>query len=409
MNANKWLLLFLLIVATIAGCSPTVSGDGLSSAPRAWFDAPLPGTVFFPPNPCLIVAHGASPNGIAVFELFVNGEAISIPSPDTASSLVTLNRDCAMNEPGTYALQLRAQDNQGNWSAYAETYFVIPGAAAGTIGGAVFGDLNGNGLQETSEVGLGDVDVVLKGCGPDKNQTTNTNGVFLFANVPAGSCTLEVFKGGWGFSGSNPSLGYPIPVASDPNLPTNLGILMAPMSDNIPPEPTLTPVVSVADEISITGISTPVIFVGASSCGPMEVVITAHAKAAKGITTVVLFYRLPGTDFLNTSMNPIGNDNYRGTISMAAIFGDSVPFDQATLEYQVVVQQSDGDTSLRTPLLGDVGVQACGAPSQPQGGDSGSGGQTDACNAYTDQRTCIAKGCNWWQINDTTFVCRSKP
>lgn len=87
-------------------------------------------------------------------------------------------------------------------------------------------------------------------------------------------------------------------------------------------------------------------------------------------------------------------------IKASTLRGGSVPFDQATLQYQIVIQQNNGDTSIRTPILADIAVQACGASS---------GGQTDACNAFTDQRTCIAKNCNWWQINATTFVCVSKP
>lgn len=404
MNANRWLLCIVLFLSMVSGCTPAAQDAGLSSAPKAWFDAPLPGTVFYPPNPCSIVAHGASPNGIAVFELLINGQSASVPSPDTGASLVTLTRDCAVSEPGAYALQLRAQDNNGNWSGYAETYFVIPGAEGGTIGGMVIADLNGNGVQESNEVGAEGVEVVLKGCGSNQSQNTKPGGTFLFTNIPAGSCTLEVFKAGWGFSGSVPSVGYPIPVASDPNLPTNLGILISPMSDSIPPEPTSTVVPSVPDELSVTEVSTWVVYVGDSSCGPMETVVTARATASKGITAVILFYQFNDSEFQNVSMSPIGNNLYRGTISMPALFGDSIPFDRAIIGYQVVVQQSDGDTSLRTPVNPDIEALACGSS-----GGNPPGGQTDSCNAFTDQRTCIANNCNWWQINDTTFICQSKP
>ena len=407
MTAKKLFVSLLILVIALTGCSSVPGNDDSSSTGnvlRAWFDAPLPGTMFWPPNPCMIVAHGSSPNGIAVFELTINGTATSVPSPDTETSLVTLTLDCALTEPGRYLLQLRAQDNSGVWSGYAETSLIIAGQeGTGQIGGVVIADMNGNGVQEANEVGLEGADVVLKGCEPTANQTTKFDGTFQFSQVPAGSCTLEVFKGGWGFSGSNPNLGYPIPVASDPNLPTNLGILMAPMADAIPPEPTFTPVVGPADELAITEVSTWVVYVGASSCGPMETVITAHATASKGITAVILFYRFGSGDFQSISMNPIGNDLYRGTLSMASIFGSSIPFDQAIPEYQVIVQQSDGDTSLRTPVLADIEARACGSVD-----DSGS---TDACSAYTEQRTCVAKGCNWWEIPGTpsTFVCKSKP
>lgn len=302
----------LILLAGLWGCSPSSADSNSfgSDSPKVWFDAPEPGTVFFPPNPCAIVAHGASPNGIAVFELLINGAAVSVPSPDTSASLVTLNRDCALTDPGTYALQLRAQDNDGNWSGYAETYVIIQ---------------SGEEAAPPQPVG------------------------------PALTLT---------------------------------------------PGQTLTPVPSAPDELTVTDVSTWVVYVGDSSCGPMETVVTARATASKGIAAVTLFYQFNDSEFQSVGMTPIGNDLYRATIGMSALFGNSIPFDSAVIGYQVVVQQSDGDTSLRTPVNPDIEVKTC----TPSGG-----GPTDACNAFTDQRTCIANNCNWWQINATTFVCQSKP
>lgn len=128
---NQKLTSVILILAIfLSGCSLPSNNTGSAlepKTPRAWFDAPLPGSAFFPPSPvCPIVAHGASPNGIALFELSVNGAVVaSIPSPDTASQLVTLTRDCGLSELGEYRLQLRVQDNTGIWSGFAETSLVI--------------------------------------------------------------------------------------------------------------------------------------------------------------------------------------------------------------------------------------------------------------------------------------------
>jgi hypothetical protein len=116
-----WSLILLL-----SGCNlPSDSAPESMTPVRAWFDAPLPGTVFAPPNPCNIVAHGASPNGIVLFELSINGSSSSIPSPDTNSSLVTLSQDCGLNEPGDYLLEMRVQDHDGNWSNMAQTNLTI--------------------------------------------------------------------------------------------------------------------------------------------------------------------------------------------------------------------------------------------------------------------------------------------
>jgi hypothetical protein len=116
----------------------------ISSVPprSAWFDAPY-ATVFYPPNPfCQIVAHGASPAGIAEFELSVNGETSLVTAARSGGShvaslkrdqagaegtLATLTRDCGVTDPGVYRLRIRAHDNAGAWSNYAETHFIIAG------------------------------------------------------------------------------------------------------------------------------------------------------------------------------------------------------------------------------------------------------------------------------------------
>ena len=124
---SKWVTILVILAVGLAGCGPAGAAEFPPSpiGPQAWFDAPLPGSVFRPPNPCQIVAHGGSPSGIAVFELSINGEAASIPSPDKSNSLVTLTQDCNLSQPGDYQLLLRAQDNDGNWSGYAETNLTI--------------------------------------------------------------------------------------------------------------------------------------------------------------------------------------------------------------------------------------------------------------------------------------------
>jgi hypothetical protein len=105
----------------------------------------------------------------------------------------------------------------------------------GVVQGVVYADLNGNGSIEAGEGPLQGVDVNLTGCGPALTLTTAADGAFSFGGLPAGSCLVHVSKAGWGYSGSFPSLGYPIPVASDPSLPTAFSIYMASMMDNLPP------------------------------------------------------------------------------------------------------------------------------------------------------------------------------
>lgn len=315
------LVIFSAFLGVLAGCSlPSATQEEQSSYVRAWFDAPLPNSVYVPPNPCLIVGHGASPAGIALFELSINDVAMNIPSPDAQNSLVTLTQDCGVSEPGEYRLLLRAQDNNGNWSGYAETSLII--------------------LSQETETPL-------------------------------------------------PATETPVPDTPVPDTPT------------ITPTPTATPTPEPSDSVSVERVSDKLVYIGASSCGPVQTTFTVRANAAKGIKVVVLFYRFQtgnaSTEFQSISMNPAGSDLFTRTLNLPSLTGGSIPFEQATLQYQVVVQQNDGDTSLRTPVMADIAVQACGSV-------------TRSCSSYTDPRSCAANGCNWVAIPGGTvpiYECRN--
>jgi len=261
---------FLLVVCSLlTGCEiPGAQPESNLLQARAWFDEPRPSTVFVPPSPCRITAHGASPHGISQFELSINGVAATFPSPDEHTSLVTLTRDCGISNPGEYILELRAQDNEGVWSNLAETRLII----------------------------------------------------------------------------------------SDPSA--------SPESEDEAFTPT--PTAGSEAGVTIESLSTNLVYLGSANCSPKDVTITAHAVSPEGITAVVLFYRFNTgngvSEFESTAMDPIGGDLYRRTLNPTSLMGGAVPFDQAVLEFQVVIQQPDGDTSLRTAVLKDISVQACGGP-----------------------------------------------
>jgi hypothetical protein len=125
-NKIVWLGLWVL-ASLLTACNTQPGSAGESAAQvNAWFDAPLPGSIFYPPNPCQFIAHGASPNGITAFELSVNGVvAAEIPSPEDQATLVTLVQSCGVNAPGDYLLQIRARDSIGTWSSSAQTNMTI--------------------------------------------------------------------------------------------------------------------------------------------------------------------------------------------------------------------------------------------------------------------------------------------
>ena len=274
---NIPILIFLVLVLGISACGPAPTADvGVSAGNEvsAWFDAPLPGTIYWPPNPCLIVAHASSPEGIARFVLFINGAEIAqIPSPDTTNAIVTLSTECNLSEPGEYLLKIRAQDNAGNWSEPVETSLIIPEAER-------------------------EPEVILP------TRTT------------------------------------------------------APTARSTPTPETIRP-----GSVTIERISTNPVYIGRPGCGAMDVTITARITAPKNIVTVMIFYRFQAggseTEFLNATLAPIGGGLYQVTLTPSEALGGSVPFDEATLQYQVIAQLSDGDTSVRTALLGDIQVKAC--------------------------------------------------
>jgi hypothetical protein len=113
----------------------------------------------------------------------------------------------------------------------------------GIVQGVAYSDLNGNGTIEAGEGPLEGVIVSLSDCGPIVTLTTGADGAFHFANLPEGTCHVSVSKPGWTFSGSLPKLGYPLPVASNPDLPTAFSIFLAPLPGHEPTAvPTDTPV-----------------------------------------------------------------------------------------------------------------------------------------------------------------------
>ena len=285
----------VMICLLLGACGPAALSSDETGAVRAWFDAPRPGRVFYPPNPfCQIVAHGASPDGVASMETWINEvqQAPIIPAR-TNGTLFTYTRDCDVSDPGEYRLRMRVQANGGAWSNYAETHFIIAGVATPTS--------------------------------------------------------------------------TPVPGAPQP------------------PTPTFTPVPGRAGGASIEAISDDVIYSGDDNCGPTQVTIVARATSPEPIKVVVLFFRYePGSPrgFESLSMTPLGNDLYQAVLNPTAVLGGP---SEATLQYQVVVQQQDGDTEIRTPVLADIAVLPCGT--------GGGGGLS--CSSYTGQDGCEAAGCSW--------------
>jgi hypothetical protein len=131
--------------------------------------------------------------------------------------------------------------------------------------------------------------------------------------------------------------------------------------------PTSTPPAQAS--IEVVRISTDVVaYEGGPGCAPMEVSILVRATDPVGVTAVVLFYRLSNkesgetTDYFSGAMVPQGGDLYSITVNPAEDIINQVGFPgsgEAWLQYQAVLQNAQGDTSTRTPLLSDITVLGC--------------------------------------------------
>jgi hypothetical protein len=307
------------------------------SKPQAWFDMPLPDTVLQSAKDCKVIAHGASSVGISAFELSINGAVIAkVANADPKSTLAKLDAACAPLQPGKNLIEVRAQDPAGAWS--------------------------------------------------DSTGTT----VFLLGEM---TITATV-----------PPHLTDTPISTSTILPTLTETVTAsatPSRTILPSDtPTMTSTPAPSGGVTIERVSNNQIYLGRGDCGPLEVTITARATAPTGIRVVVFFYRFQtgntSAEFQSLSMQPVGGDMYEVALNPTSLLGGSVPFEQATLQYQVVIQQNDGDVSLRTPVLADIFVQACG-------------GVTASCSSYSDERTCAANGCNWVSIPGTVpqYECRN--
>lgn len=144
----------------------------------------------------------------------------------------------------------------------------------GIVQGAVYGDLNSNGAIDPGEVVLEGADVTISGCGTPQTRVTGADGLFNFIDLPAGTCHVSVAKTGWIFSGSYPALGYPIPVASDPTLPTSFSLFLAPIGRAIP---SYTPTLPAGTPGLPTATFTPALIISPNSATPM---ITPKSQAA---------------------------------------------------------------------------------------------------------------------------------
>jgi hypothetical protein len=109
----------------VSACNLSRSDSTLAAVhgPQAWIDAPLPNTVY-PLGVVQVVAHGSDPSGVASLELSTNGQVLAT-QPGGSGSLIAATFNWTPSQAGIYTLRVRAQNNSGDWSGFAETSVVI--------------------------------------------------------------------------------------------------------------------------------------------------------------------------------------------------------------------------------------------------------------------------------------------
>lgn len=365
---NKYSLL-LAFTVLLTACAPQISSGDVNGGggPVSWFDSPLPGTNFTPPNPVVqLVSHHSDPSGIAEIELSVNGEVVGVqPGPPTDESLITDTRDWTPPGPGEYTLRVRAKNKNGAWGNYAETYVIIPNLeellpnaeSTGIIEGVVFAGL--------SQSPLDGVQVTLEGCGPVQIQITAADGAFNFSGLPAGSCLISVLKPDWSFISYIPdaivassdtfSTQYPIPVVSDPNQVTLLSVIM----DLTNPFPEA--------GFSDKNLDTYLVYTG--DCSPNQVTFAIHAFHPDGIRTVTFFYHLTSSDgettpWSNGQAMSLAGGGYYALVQTGNHLDADSGLSRATVSYQFVIEPVGGTSAdfVRSAVFSDLTLAACGGP-----------------------------------------------
>ena len=125
---TKIIAIFMLTLLLGTACGPEETPQAENTAgSRAWIDAPLPGSSL-PLAAIDIVAHAASPDGIASFEINLNGQLLAVTGPDPGSidqTLMYTRHAWQPAAPGSYLIEVKAFDRKNQPGPPAQVMVVI--------------------------------------------------------------------------------------------------------------------------------------------------------------------------------------------------------------------------------------------------------------------------------------------
>ncbi len=119
----------LLVLIFLSACAPGVGSNG---APQVWIDTPLDGSSL-PLATVDVMSHATDPGGILQFELGVNGEVVNTAGAAASGSLIYVRQTWDPPAPGLYILEVRAMNNAGVWSNYAQVLVTIAGEPSAPV------------------------------------------------------------------------------------------------------------------------------------------------------------------------------------------------------------------------------------------------------------------------------------
>ncbi|MFB0537690.1 MAG: Ig-like domain-containing protein [Anaerolineae bacterium] len=119
--------MFLTVTAILLALA-LVACDQSTQGPQAWLDRPLDNSTV-PQQPLTIQAHASDADGVASIEFFVNEARLSTVAVG-GGRLGEAAMEWRPPLPGTYLVQARAVDNNGNYGPDAISFVIVSGESA---------------------------------------------------------------------------------------------------------------------------------------------------------------------------------------------------------------------------------------------------------------------------------------
>lgn len=168
----------------------TVNNDGPSTAETVTVSDTLPSGVTFvsgtgPNNEALAVANGV---------VTVNGGDLANTGSFSFTIIATIN--AGAGTPQTNSVTVSTTTTETNLGNNTATVVTNVDPMTASIAGSVYVDANNDGIRDAGETGIPDVAITLTGTDAlgnpvNLNTTTDANGDYLFANLAAGTYSVQ--------------------------------------------------------------------------------------------------------------------------------------------------------------------------------------------------------------------------